>query len=930
MGLLHYSSTFKSELNQEWTITIWSTADATGTDLDFSLSSEGFKLNYKKGTKLRLAEIQPSDITIGFLVQNDTEKDFVHALLGSDQGDWFIRIYRGGSIASAIYWAGWVTPAYSPYKDISYPYRVNIKANDSIGRLVDKYNNSVETSGADDYKPLFYPVQFFHDLYDIDTLLGSIDYKYIFAFDWFNQATTYGQYVNPIRKTYYNRAAFVEENSNFPLIIGNYLHELKGLLKTMGGKFFFSDGFYRIQQDNGLDSDTISYFMCVNPNNSATEFKVEDTGNAITIDNSEAPALSEIANIVNGSTYTYEPELNSVRAKYIHGNKGIIFNTSQTFENLTTIGILGQGSNSYVLNLNLYAQEVWDNSVVNPASSSVFPTQGSLITCVFECVLKVGNYYLGAAGGGWSTNSANTFLVVAGTGAYGTQYPGWGLPPIGNPLASSSYLYDDTTGYDRATAKFTQAVDIPALPAYGEVQFKFTPTFYYWANEISITQISWSNLLAGPANQNASFGTPFSSLQKILVTPNICSLLPAEAAEEEDNSIGSSFICSQSPSTQSADLDLGEVPLGEPVQEGVDNTINTLASFDGSNYIPTTGFRRGSTGTYLNPTQLLLNEYLQGQDKPVTILQATIISNTYCPHMVLKYNDVIDGAVGRWVFLRGSFIASKDQWKGEWYKLDLTPTPTYSDEAADINTEPTPEVPPKILNAQSPLINGDIIQVISIPVVKENALTNLYGGKLKCSLKSGQKITLTDRNGNTPLEVIVDGDHGVGATTISIESINPKADYNGGSNLLIQAADITNFIPDNLAPGVSETAIYIKPQDFNITDDNNMVMYSKKEMGSIQGTEYDRREIYCSTFIPVGYQITAVDVYSNQNRDFDVKSSRVVSNTTVLEESGGTSNTTLSVIPAWESVVDEYIIITFYPGATTDEIYGAMITIDEV
>ena len=926
MGLLHYSSTFKSDLDQDWTITIWSKTDATGSARDFSLSSEGFKLNYKKGSKLRLAEIMPSDITIGFLVQKDTEKEFVHDLLGSDQGDWFIRIYKGGSIASSIYWAGWVTPSYSPYKDMPFPYRVNIKANDSIGRLVDKYNNSVETSGADDYKPLFYPIQFFHDLYDIDTLLGSSNYKYSFSFDWFNQATTYGQAVNPIRKTYYNRAAFVEENSNFPLIIGNYLDELKGLLKTMGSKFFFSSGSYRLQQDNGLDSDTETFFFCKNPNDEATEFLITSQGNAETIDNSASPGQGE-ANIVNGSTYTYEPELNSVRAKYVHGNKGIIFNTAQTFENLTTIGILGQGSNSYVLNLNLFAEEVWDNSVVNPAGASSYPTQGSLITCVFECVLKVGNYYLGAAGGTWSTNSANTFLVVAGTGAYGTQYPGWGLPPIGNPLASSSYLYDDTTGYDRATAKFTQAVDIPTLPTYGEVQFKFTPTFYYWADEISITQISWSNLLAGPANQNSSFGTPYSSLQKILVTPNICSLLPAEAAEAEDQSIGSSFICSQSPSTQSADLDLGEITLGEPIQDGVDNTINTLASFDGSNYIPTTGFRRGSSGAYLNPTQLLLNEYLQGQDKPVTILQATITSNTYAPHMVIKYNDVIDGAVSRWVFLRGSFIAAKDQWKGEWYKLDLTTTPTYNEEDNDINTEPVSTLPPKALITQSPLINGDIIQVISIPVVKENALTNLYGGKLKCSLRSGQKITLTDRNGGTPLEVIVDGDHGAGATTISIESINPKADYNGGSNVLIQAADITNFMPSNLAPGVTATTIHIKPQDFHTTDNNNMVMYSRKDMGSIQGSEYDRREIYCSTFIPAGFEVVAVDVYSNQNRDFDIKSSRIISNITVLEESGGTSNTTLSVIPAWESVVDEYIIITFYPGATTDEIYGAKIAI---
>ena len=38
--------------------------------------------------------------------------------------------------------------------------------------------------------------------------------------------------VNPIRKTFYNRAAFVSDPENFPLTINNYVEEIEGLFKS--------------------------------------------------------------------------------------------------------------------------------------------------------------------------------------------------------------------------------------------------------------------------------------------------------------------------------------------------------------------------------------------------------------------------------------------------------------------------------------------------------------------------------------------------------------------------------------------------------------------------------------------------------------------------------------------------------------------------
>jgi len=828
MSLIHYKSTFKSDLGQAWTVYIYHKTDNTGTEQDFTLRSDGFKVNWKQGKKLRLAEIMPSDCSIGFNVSNDAERDFVHTLLSSEVGSWYIVIRKGDSPTASIWWAGWITPAYTPYSNVSYPYFVNVKANDSIGRLVDKYNNNVETTGADDYKELTHPIQFFHDLYDIDTILGATNYKYRFAFDWWNQNTSYNILDNPLRKTFYNRAAFVKDNENFPLVIGNYLDELRGVLRSLSCRFLFADGNYWIQQDNGLDSDTINYSIAIQPDDVANEFKLNNQDNAITIDNS-TNISSTTAHILAGGTYTFEPELNSVRATYLHGNRGVVFDGSNSYDTLTTIGVLGQGENEMNLSLNLRASQKWDSADVTPHAQ-----QGEYITGYFNCVLKVGNYYLtdeSTSGSGWEwvLDSGATFKVLVGIGS--TMSNVWvgatGDASNGLPFSLVTQYQENTpSGFDTATIRaYIDNMTLPPLPTYGEVQFRFTPFFFYWQNTTS----SWVSYSELPSSQlmQASTGldptaTPDESSQNIALFPIGCALYPANTAASENN-IGSTIIAAQNPSTQNADLNLGKLALGSSSGElnSGENTIFTLTHNDGTNYLPAGGFRRGNSGDYINPTQLLCNEYLQGQDKPVTILQATIKSVTYSPAEVIKYNDKIGGAVSRWAFRRGTFTANFDQWAGEWYKLDLTPTPAYTEtddpivvypdiDDPDIDdnggtTDPLPpdnnpqgsemSIPPILgntLGINKNYMQGAILGYTTVKITGGVQITKVNTSALLSAIKDGQILTLCDRYGGNVTTLVSDENQVKGATDLDIESIQPVSTYEKGSLLMVRASDLLN------------------------------------------------------------------------------------------------------------------------------------------
>ena len=171
MGQLHYSSDFVNNYNQTYRLEIRSKTDTSGTDIDFDLTSDGFKIKWDKGKNLRLSELMPSTLTFGFIIQSNTERDFVKNVLSTSRGDWYIRIYKNSS--SEVYWGGWIEPGFDNYEDISYPYIVKIRATDSLDVVIDKYTQISNINPAQNFKDLRYPLRVFKDKYDIEFYING-------------------------------------------------------------------------------------------------------------------------------------------------------------------------------------------------------------------------------------------------------------------------------------------------------------------------------------------------------------------------------------------------------------------------------------------------------------------------------------------------------------------------------------------------------------------------------------------------------------------------------------------------------------------------------------------------------------------------------------------------------------------------------------
>jgi hypothetical protein len=132
--------------------------------------------------------------------------------------------------------------------------------------------------------------------------------------------------------------------------------------------------------------------------------------------------------------------------------------------------------------------------------------------------------------------------------------------------------------------------------------------------------------------------------------------------------------------------------------------------------------------------------------------------------------------------------------------------------------------------------------------------------------------------------------------------------------------------------GASELSFYLSPADFSLLDNKSANIYTRDNGGSVVPSAYDSRNasIYALFHLPEGYKITEVDVTCSVNIDFKISYGGPTNDTVTDIETGGTTNTALPVSPNHTVDAREYYIIKVDYTANTDEIRGAVITLEKV
>ena len=204
----------------------------------------------------------------------------------------------------------------------------------------------------------------------------------------------------------------------------------------------------------------------------------------------------------------------------------------------------------------------------------------------------------------------------------------------------------------------------------------------------------------------------------------------------------------------------------------------------------------------------------------------------------------------------------------------------------------------------------------------------------KGKIYGGQKLVLTYPDKSNPLLLTAAGNSTTSDTQINLASFTPNIIYPVGSVLSPLLYDFTNVITGgatNLYQGITTSYIYLRPEEFLTPSTASFSMYSRDFFASVQpNTFISRSSVYGSFFIPDDYEITAVDVYGANNRTFDLLESAYNGSSASTIQASGTMNTTMTLTTAKELAEGKYGIIRIYLGASSDKIYGARISIQEV
>ena len=944
-------SQIKGEAGTTWIVEIWKKA-YSGSSTDFNFKGEGFEIKWTGEGGTRDRQFLNSECIISLYAQNNSDEDFIYDIFSKGDKEYFVRIYKNSVSNANLWWFGWVQPSFDTLSNEPYPYAVNIIATDSIGvyksrdedvltssnwNQPDRVNNHINDFG--NTMSLF-------DNTSADSSPVPQNYNWFkTSVDWWRDGDTY-QSNDPFYLYYVTAGAYRKNIEKKPFNYKKY-DVLKGCLKTFNTVGFLSDGVYNFIQPNSLSGNTsgdIRMYPYIGSDNEVPSSGVGDLTTLLEIDQTQD---ANKGTILAGTTITYEPLFKSVTVDFINGNTAFNVPEGVDLQSPFTAGQL-QAADADIGYLGLSFRALhYETFSFTPNAGRSLVNWGIRTTGTLK--IKIGT----GSDTRWLKNSGTSFAwetteqsieLQRGRGVYqllpqnnssmmttSSEVSNNAEDPDDNYPCNIEYDSSSSTYTARTRLMFQTVTGVPIPQVSGDITIELDCTNEYWQYQDGATS---EYIAAVP-----------SSVTKSTVADQGMDM-PSNNTEalSLDGEVGLTYTTSQDVNIAYETYDLGDIITGCTTagETNFSNLIYSVKYASGSNYlVASEGFRRGNLGSFNNISQLLTKEFLELQTEPLEILQADIFSPDISPLKLVKYSINNDGSNKYYQFLGGTFKAQSETMSGEWFKIEtgLTVTPDNPTEIYTDSFRPVAETLTKSVRFNSGLIGEDKFNnaygSISVALPENTADTKVtLASASRGKIYNGQKLLLCYADGRNPLTLTASGNSTTSDTQINLASFTPDKDYPVGSLLVPLTYDLTNVINSsstpNLYKGVTTTAIYIAPNKFNLTTTSSVIMYTRDNIGSTQPSSYvNRSKAYATSFIPIGYRVTSIDVFSNQNRNIAVLTGRTINDSTTSQGTG-TANTTLTLSSYWTSVEGEYIIISYEFGASTDEIYGAKITIATV
>lgn len=731
----------------------------SGTVIPFDLAADGIVEEYNPEDKGRNQAILTSSMEVTMLVTSDVET-FKDDVVNAAEGRFILEVLKDGN----KYWYGYILADQFTLQDVpnSIGRRLKIRATDGISRLkkIDYNNAGTAYTGKATFMSHLFNVL---GNISLQSFYGSTEDYLTTYVDWWDQNHTYAATSDPFTLTRFDHRALVSIDGSGEAVYSNAYDVLEQLVKAWHCKFFFSEGTYKLVQVNSYETNGATKVLKVyDKNQGVTTTSTSDLG----IWNKSTGDLSKFQDGTydcyhNEGNFKYYPALRETQVEYEH------FATENLIPGETWTQNTSQTATYNDIDFNNGEAQLIFNALLETKVTFADPTTFQIIAFLFQIQIRVGSYYL---------RRNYTF----NNGKYIYQSAEWTTTPSSVFFFSEYMNTVDTHKY--------KPVDVPPSPPMPE------------GGQLDVTIIRFGAFNTNGQQVTSGFTAEYSFTNvsvQIFVEGNIQDQTNIKVynATNDDGSTNSEKI--------TVPLLFGDGPSL--------NALGAMEIYDGSNWVASTGWRVGNSGSYVEFGQLLANEILSGQ-KFATERYLGTVTGDYIAHGRLRRFAGV--TITNYVFVGGRHNLHKDRWTGEWYIADVDRTGLSIETPRRFNGSPSLKGTIRSIPRTLPDINDILNQGIDQPIVPADTtepspvqigIDGPLDGDTEIDaipvdpiptdgyVLEGDVVQIQTPTGEV-VDVVVTTDAEAGDTSISVVPVTPGIDIPNGSILVIPEIDLFAYI----------------------------------------------------------------------------------------------------------------------------------------
>ena len=632
MANVRYYTEFRSLRGDFYLLEIWD-ADHTGDATRVYCDGNGFTLSHDGEVDALYSPIIGSSVTFNLFNQDSAFDTLLSDILDQQEKRFYIKIYRSkyeagddldgwynttkvvqdGMVMFAtpyeektkyynFFWAGFIVQDLIEQADESKPRLTSFKAADGISLLstID-YEFSLVSSNKS-FKDII--IDILQDS-EIDDLFTGDEHILTTVANWYADEHTYSATSDPTVNTRIDLKAYTQYTQQEGRTYTNALQVIRELCLVFGARFYFDTSF-RFEQISERDNTNIREWRYLKD---GTQYETESLSLDVDVDQSNIYR--------SGGLFRHLPAVKKVslqlQKKSAANIIGGVVRYDSSFGDETDLGVIPSANNGRIL-LDMRAEI--QTFIATPLTGVATP--------IFAVTLRLEP----------SDGSANQYyrnILISGQTSFG-------IGSWGTTLGTYKFAGTNVSRQTSATTATVHNMATAPLPKDGEVFLDITILGLYDANGSSTSFFTGGNSYA--------FAVDLRS-----------------AKYENDNnpaSIVSSTFSASNTSTRlgsNITIDLGTTRLGDGA-----GAIGSLYVYTGSAWTPSTGWREGNSGSYVDIAKLVTQNVLGLQAKVVRRFEGTTIQGH-------NFKDRLTFDTYKWIQLRGEYNANTDEYNGEWFAI---------------------------------------------------------------------------------------------------------------------------------------------------------------------------------------------------------------------------------------------------------------------